>query len=198
MLDARTLAICKMVVETMLVVVKQCILNQTQGYWLLFNALNVAVFIHVFVHNHMEQSNITSFNFVKGDFEFELGALHIHMMVEVNTILAPFLAFASTYIVVKAHNMFALMLDPQFKSLDILKTFFGKAKVIHMVVEYDTKSFVPLLMATFQFLNLDVNDTIELTTIDDEEESIFGGVTSNEATFQGLLITNYFYSTNCE
>jgi hypothetical protein len=86
---------------------------------------------------------------VKGDFESKLGALHIHMMAEVKAILAPFLAFASTYIIVKAHNMFVLMLDPQFKSLDILKSFVGKAKVVHMVVEYDTKSLMPLIMATF-------------------------------------------------
>jgi hypothetical protein len=30
----------KVVVKTMLLVVNQCIFNQTKGYWLLFNALN--------------------------------------------------------------------------------------------------------------------------------------------------------------
>jgi hypothetical protein len=103
----------------------------------------------VFVHNETKQFDITSFNFVKGDFEFELQVLHIHMMAKIKAILAPFLAFAPTYIVVKAHNMLALMLDPRFKSLDILKAFVGKAKVIHMVVEYVTKSLMPLLMAIF-------------------------------------------------
>ncbi len=66
-----------MVVETMLIVVKQCILNQTRGYWLFSNALNAALSISVYLHNEIEQSNITSLNFVKGDFESKLGALRI-------------------------------------------------------------------------------------------------------------------------
>jgi hypothetical protein len=66
-----------MVVATMLPVVKHCIFNQTQGYWLFSNALNVALSISVSLHNEIEQSDITSFNFVRGDFESKLGALCI-------------------------------------------------------------------------------------------------------------------------
>jgi len=40
------------------------------------------------------------------------------------------------------------MLDPLFKPLDISKAFVGRAKVIHMVAKYDTKSLMLLLMAT--------------------------------------------------
>jgi hypothetical protein len=36
-----------MVVETMLTVVNQCTFNQTQGYWLFIDALNVALSINV-------------------------------------------------------------------------------------------------------------------------------------------------------
>ncbi len=67
------------------------------------------------------------------------------MMIEFKVIFVPFLAFASTYITIKAHNTLALMLDPWFKSLDILKAFVGRAKVIHMVVEYDTENLMPLI-----------------------------------------------------
>jgi hypothetical protein len=35
------------------------------------------------------------------------------------------------------------MLDPWFKSLDVLKTFVGRAKVIQMVAKYDNKSLMP-------------------------------------------------------
>jgi hypothetical protein len=84
--------------------------------------------------------------------------------------------------------MFALMLDPWFKSLDIFKTFVGSANVIHMVAEYDTKSLMLLLVTVFLFINFDVNGTIERTIIDDEGKSIFGAVTSSEATLQGLLM----------
>jgi hypothetical protein len=38
-------------VATMHSMVKQCIVNQIKGYMLLSNALNVALFISVFMHN---------------------------------------------------------------------------------------------------------------------------------------------------
>jgi len=46
-LDAHTRVICKEVAEIMFPVVKQCILNQTRGYLLLFDALNVTLSINV-------------------------------------------------------------------------------------------------------------------------------------------------------
>jgi hypothetical protein len=49
--------------------------------------------------------------------------------------------------------MLTLMLDPHFKSFDAMKTFVGHAKVIQMMVEYDNKILLPLLMVAFQFLN---------------------------------------------
>jgi hypothetical protein len=42
---------CKMVDETMFFVVKQCIFNQTQGYLLIFYALNVALSVNVYMQN---------------------------------------------------------------------------------------------------------------------------------------------------
>ncbi len=49
--------------------------------------------------------------------------------------------------------MLTLMLDPHFKSFDAMKTFVGHAKVIQMMVEYDNKILLPLLVVAFQFLN---------------------------------------------
>ncbi len=86
---------------------------------------------------------------MKGDFESELGALRVCMIVEIQVLLAPFLAFASTYNVSKAHNMLALMLNSHFKSLDVMKTFVGWEKTIQMVVEYDSKTLLPLLVVSF-------------------------------------------------
>jgi hypothetical protein len=43
------------------------------------------------------------------------------MMAEVQIVLAPFLTFTFSYNVTKAHNMLALMLDPRFKFLDVVK-----------------------------------------------------------------------------
>ncbi len=43
-----------MVIETMFLVVRECVFNQTQGYWLFFDALNGTLSINVFVYNEME------------------------------------------------------------------------------------------------------------------------------------------------
>jgi len=120
---------------------------------------------------------------VKGD--FELGALQVHMMVEVEAILAPFLVFTSLYNASKAHNMLALMLDVHFKFLDVVKAFVGRAKVIQIVAEYDKKILLPLLVVTFHFLNPTIDGLAKATPIDDD--SIFGAMISNVATLHELL-----------
>ncbi len=90
---------------------------------------------------------------MKKDFENELGAQHVCMMAKVLAILAPFLAFTSSYNSSMAHNMLALILDLWFKSLNVVKAFVGRAKMIQIVVEYDNKTLLPLLMVSFHFLN---------------------------------------------
>jgi hypothetical protein len=64
-------------------------------------------------------------NFGKGDFEFELGALRVCMVVKIQVVLTPFLVFTSFYNASKVHNMLALMLDLRFQSLDVVKAFVG-------------------------------------------------------------------------
>ncbi len=50
-------------------------------------------------------------------------------MAKVLVALVPFLSFASTYSVNKAHKMLVLMLDLHFKSLNVVKTFVRRARV---------------------------------------------------------------------
>jgi hypothetical protein len=123
MLDAHAWVVCKVVVEIMLPFVKQCTFNQTRGYWLLINALNVALSINLCMQIQIQQFNITPFNIVKVDFEFEMGALWVCMMAKVQAVLAPFMAFTYSYNASKVHNMLVFVLDPCFKSLDVVKAF---------------------------------------------------------------------------
>jgi hypothetical protein len=122
---------------------------------------------------------------VKGDFESESRALRVHMMVEVQTILTPFLAFTFSYNANKAHNMLALMLEPHFKSFDVVKAFIGRAKVIQIVAKYDSKTLLPLLVVTFHFLNPTINGLTKAAPIDDD--SIFKVMTSNATTLHGVV-----------
>ncbi len=107
------------------------------------------------------------------------------MMAKVLVALVPFLSFACTYSVSKAHNMLVLMLDLQFKSLNVVKTFVRRAKIIQIVVEYDFMTLMPLLVATFQFQNLNIVGSIKPLVVDDE--SIFGAMISNEIPLHELL-----------
>ncbi len=52
------------------------------------------------------------------------------MISEIMVVMVSFFAFAFTYIATKAHNMLVLMLNPHFKSLDVVKGFIGKEKVV--------------------------------------------------------------------
>lgn len=56
-----------------------------------------------------------------------------------------------------------------------------------MVVEYDSKTLLPLLVVTFQFLNLNSNGLTKVAPIDGDENSIFGAVISNEVILHGFL-----------
>jgi hypothetical protein len=51
----------------------------------------------------------------------------MQMMAKVLVALVPFLSFASTYSISKAHNMLVLMLDLHFKSIKVVKTFVKRA-----------------------------------------------------------------------
>jgi hypothetical protein len=82
------------------------------------------------LQSEIEQFEINPTNFVKEIFYFELQALCTCLMAKVITIMVPFLSFSSIYNVNKVHNMLALMLDLQCQSLDMVKTFVRKAKMI--------------------------------------------------------------------
>jgi len=66
-----------------------------------------------------------------------------------------------------------------------VKAFVGRAKDIQIVVEYDNKILLPLLVATFHFLNPTTNGLTKAALVDDD--SIFRAVTSNVATLHKLL-----------
>jgi hypothetical protein len=73
--------------------------------------------------------------------------------------------------------MMAIMLDPSFNPLQIVKSLVGHENVIRLTSEYDAyKVTIPLLIMCFERLNL--NTIAYATTIDDArlefEENIFG------------------------
>ncbi len=64
-----------------------------------------------------------------------------------------FLEFFKAFDSYQVHNMLALMLDPCFKSLQVVKSFVGHGDVIRLLTKYDVKEVIPLLMTLFDQLN---------------------------------------------
>ncbi len=66
-----------------------------------------------------------------------------------------------------------------------MKVFVGWEKIIEIMVKYDSKTLLPLMVATFHFLNPTIDGLLKATPIDDD--SIFGVMTSNATTLHKLL-----------
>jgi hypothetical protein len=67
--------------------------------------------------------------------------------------LKPFLEFLKSFDFYQIHNLLALMLDPHFKSLQVMKSFVGHNNAICLTIEYDVKKVIFLLMTFFDQLN---------------------------------------------
>jgi hypothetical protein len=71
---------------------------------------------------------------------FELSLFTSNIKIFFCDVLDFFLSFKKKYEERKTHNMFSLMLNPQFKSLCLVSSFVGREKNIFIVEKYDQKS----------------------------------------------------------
>jgi hypothetical protein len=58
-----------------------------------------------------------------GDFDSKLEILYVHMVAKVVSVLKPFMYFVSKFFIAMVHNMFAFMLNLQYKSLQCIMEF---------------------------------------------------------------------------
>jgi len=94
------------------------------------------------------------------------------MIEQVLNALGPFLAFSQSYIIAKAHNMLAIMLDPRFKNMKIIWDFVGDSLALQVVAEYDVKIVYPLLVQAYFHLDL-VKVVVESIVVEDDD-NFFG------------------------
>jgi hypothetical protein len=103
------------------------------------------------------------------------------MQQEVVKVIKHFLQFLKLFDSHQIHNMFALMLDPHFKSSQGFEKYVGHKIAIHLVVEHDVKEIIPLLMIIFSWLNLIVQLAHAIVPIDG-----FAFKGENEKSFMGI------------
>ncbi len=92
--------------------------------------------------------------------------------------------------------MLTLMLELRFKGLKCIIDFLGHDKVKFVVVEYDGKILIPLLVKCSHFLNLDVASTCT-STLDALLDSLFNIPISSTNANEGLFLAELFLFRCC-
>ncbi len=83
-------------------------------------------------------------------------------------VLTPSLAFSSSYINAKVHNMLVIMLDLCLKNMKMIWDYVGNMVVVNVVLEYDFKVVYPLLLQVYPHLNC-MKATTNPTTLEDDD-----------------------------
>jgi hypothetical protein len=71
----------------------------------------------------------------------------------VTIVLIPFLDFMDSFKLFKAYNMFALMLYPKFKDLNLVRDYVDHSSTIDIVNASDNKFLIPTLKNLYQKLH---------------------------------------------
>jgi hypothetical protein len=96
--------------------------------------------------------------------------------------------------------MLALTFDPRFNSLWVLENYVGRGNVIHLVIEYDAKVVICLMMIIFDVLN-PINQAsttqvdgsyVGVAVIEEKDNNIFCVGASIEESSYALLVGELF------
>lgn len=74
-------------------------------------------------------------------------------MQKVMKVLKPFLQFLFVFYSNQVQSMLTIMLDPRFKSLQVVENLMGHGNAIWLASNNDFKPMIPLLMVCFEALN---------------------------------------------
>ncbi len=137
--------ICQIIIDCLSLVVITYVLNQYRGHWLLSDGLYFVISMSSKLKE--EPKNAPSFQTImEEDFDvaFELIYLALNIRKEVCGIFNSFLSFLKKFDERKTHNMLVLMLDPRFKSFQLVSSFIGHDQGITIVGQDDTMSLYPM------------------------------------------------------
>jgi hypothetical protein len=109
--DILNLGYCSSHYNTLIFVVKLCVLNQGVGYWLLSNAFYSTFTLCIAMKVDVARIQTLNQLLIHGDFDSELQEFKLRMMTQIINNLSPFLAFALSYNQANVHNIMAIMLD---------------------------------------------------------------------------------------
>jgi len=142
-------AIVQIVANTLAHVVQQCVLNQSQDYCLLLDALVVVISLVC----QMRSYCLTPNSIETQDFDGELQVFQQRMQKHVIQVLEPLFSFMFCFQSHKAHNMLTMMLDLCYKGLGLVIQNVGKEMALQIASEHDKTILFPLLVCAYKFLN---------------------------------------------
>jgi hypothetical protein len=141
-------------VKTLSFIAIGCVLNQSHEHWFLGNSLHLFItkmrvfrdeVVDAIVPNNMGDLEANAF-------DEKLGELMVHMKLKVLEVLQPFMSFLDGFEKNMGHNMLLLMLNPRFKSLQLVTNYIGHDKTSTLVVQYDVGLLLPLLIQCYKIL----------------------------------------------
>jgi hypothetical protein len=117
-----------------------------------------------------------------------------------NIVFRPFLDFMDSFKLSKAHNMFALMLDPYFKDLSLMGDSVGQFLAIEIVSAYENQFLFPTLKSLYQKFHGRLNAcTSVVQNIMCNTNVIFGiGVSKDDTCFEQIILFFYLFEKHCE
>lgn len=112
------------------------------------------------------------------------------MREQVVCVLEPFPSFMRSFNLACVHNMLTLMLDPRYKDLFLVGSYFSRNMATYIVEEYDEKMLLLLLMSEY-WKN---HTSIDLASISDVNNDVFAdstavfgvGVSQEDKSFENV------------
>jgi len=133
--------------------VSTCVFNHHHGYRLLLDVLATIIMLYVYLFKVRLILQATTDVAKDMDMCMKMKQLGVNMQLQVAFVLRPFLDFMDSFKLFKAHNMLVLMLNPQFKDLNLVGDYVGHASVIEIDVAHDTQYLLLTLKISYQKLH---------------------------------------------
>jgi hypothetical protein len=146
--------ISQIIVDVLFLIVNACVLNQSYGHWLLFDALNATMIMSLKLKEEYGiSSNLKDLIANNSIVALELSLLASNIRRKICGVLDGFLSFLKKLNEKnKAHNM-SFMLDPKFKSLRLV-SFIISQEHVSIVEKYDKHFLFPMLLKCYHIIHL--------------------------------------------
>jgi hypothetical protein len=117
----------------------------------------------------------------------ELKDLKVHGRWQILEVLQSFISFLYAFDRKRGHIMLVLMFDMWFKNMWFMISYLGRDCTIVVVIEYDEKLFLPLLIKASKLLMHVSVEEIEIFQFQNNAKNLFHPITKIVDTYKDLV-----------